>query len=71
MLGMEAVAERMSDNLVGHDPAMPGVGQSAQTFVTTRCFEYGLQVAMLTSNGVFVCWRSNGQVQWGLLFQTK
>src|SRR5258708_15495709 len=30
MLGVEAVAERMGDHLVGHHPAMPGVGQTAQ-----------------------------------------
>jgi hypothetical protein len=29
MLGMEAVAERMGDHVVGHHPTMPGVGKTA------------------------------------------
>src|SRR5437667_564956 len=39
MLGVEAVAERMGDNLVGHHPTMPSVGKTAQAVVTTRCRE--------------------------------
>lgn len=30
MVGLEAMAERMADYLVGHHPGMPGVSQPAQ-----------------------------------------
>ena len=30
MLGVEAVAERMGDHVVGHHPTVPGVGKTAQ-----------------------------------------
>src|SRR5437868_764669 len=49
MLGVEAVAERMGDNLVGHHPTMPSVGKTAQAVVITRCLEDGLHSFMLTS----------------------
>src|SRR5207247_6458339 len=39
MLGVEAVAERMGDHVVGHNPTMPGVGKTAQAVVATRRLE--------------------------------
>ena len=42
MLGMETVAERMGDHLVGHHPTMPGFGKTAQAVVTTRRLEDSL-----------------------------
>src|SRR5690348_9104612 len=41
MLGMETVAERMADYLIGHHPAMPGVCKAVQALVATRCLEHG------------------------------
>jgi hypothetical protein len=35
MLGVEAVAERMTDNVVGHHPTMPGGGKAAQAVDST------------------------------------
>jgi hypothetical protein len=35
MLRVEAVAERMTDNVVGHHPTMPGVGKTAQAVAST------------------------------------
>jgi hypothetical protein len=49
MLGVEAVAERMGDNLVGHYPTMPSVSKTAQALITTRCLEDCLHSSMLTS----------------------
>ena len=34
LLGVEAVAEGMADDLVGHNSRVPRVGQAAQAFVT-------------------------------------
>jgi hypothetical protein len=42
MLGVEAVAERMGDHVVGHHPTMPGVGKTAQAVVATRRLEDSL-----------------------------
>jgi hypothetical protein len=39
MLGMETVAERMADYLVGHHPPMPSIGKTVQALVTTRGLE--------------------------------
>src|SRR6266566_1655513 len=36
MLGVEAVAERMADHVIGHHPTMPGVGKTAQAVLATR-----------------------------------
>ena len=43
MLGMETVAERMADHIVGHHPVMPGVGKTAQAVNSTRCLEDSTQ----------------------------
>ncbi len=48
MLGVEAVAERMGDHVVGHHPTMPGVGKTAQAVVATRRLEYSLHASMMT-----------------------
>ena len=45
MLGMEAVAESVSDYLVGHHPMMPGGGKPAQAIVATRCLEDSLHTS--------------------------
>jgi hypothetical protein len=47
MLGVEAVAEGMGDNVVGHHPTMPGVGKAAQAVVSTRRFEDSLHGSMM------------------------
>ena len=47
MLGVEAVAERMGDHVVGHHPTMPGVGKTAQAVVATR-LEDSLHASMMT-----------------------
>src|SRR5215471_7773435 len=48
MLGVEAVAERMGDHVVGHHPTMPGVGKTAQAVVATRRLEDSLHASMMT-----------------------
>src|SRR6266567_6821079 len=48
MPGVEAMAERMGHNVVGHHPLMPGVSKSAQAVVATRCLEDSLHVPMMT-----------------------
>ena len=51
MLRMEAVAERMSDYLVGHHPTMPGIGKTPQALVATRCLEDSFHTYMITILG--------------------
>jgi ABC-type lipoprotein release transport system permease subunit len=48
MLGVEAVAERMSDHVVGHHPTMPGVGKTAQAVIATRRLEDSSHAFMMT-----------------------
>jgi hypothetical protein len=48
MLGVEAMTERMADDVVGHHPTMPGVGKAAQAVVATRRFEDSLHASMMT-----------------------
>jgi hypothetical protein len=48
MLGVEAVAERMGDHVVGHHPTMPGAGKAAQTVVATRRLENSLHSSIMT-----------------------
>ena len=48
MLGVEAVAEGMSDHLVGHHPTMPGISKTAQAVVATRRLEDSLHKYMMT-----------------------
>ena len=43
MVGVEAVAERMGNHVVGHHPAVPGVGETAQAGDATRRLEDSLQ----------------------------
>src|SRR5271170_3824182 len=47
MLGVEAVAEGMADQVVGHHPTMPGFGKAAQAVVSTRRFEDSLHGSMM------------------------
>ena len=48
MLGVEAVAERMADHVVGHHPTMPGAGKAAQAVVATRRLENSLHASIMT-----------------------
>jgi hypothetical protein len=48
MLGVEAVAERMADHVVGHHPTMPGAGKTSQAVVATRCLEDSLHASIMT-----------------------
>src|SRR4029077_9217056 len=48
MLGVEAVAERMADNVVGHHPTMPGIGKTAQAVLATRRLKDSLHGSMMT-----------------------
>ncbi len=48
MLGVEAVAERMADNLVGHYATMPSCGETLQAIVATRCLEDSLHAFTMT-----------------------
>jgi hypothetical protein len=48
MLWVEAMAERMGYDVVGHHPLMPGVSKTTQAFVATRCLEDRLHVSMMT-----------------------
>jgi hypothetical protein len=48
MLGVEAVAERMGDHVVGHHPTMPGVGKTAQAVIATRRLEDRSHAFMMT-----------------------
>src|SRR5581483_6257294 len=59
MLGMEAVAERMGDNLVGHHPTMPCVGKAAQAVVTTRCLKDGLHSVHVNNRRLFASHSTN------------
>ena len=45
MFGVEAVAERMGDLVVGHHPTMPGVCKTAQAVVATRRLEDSLHAS--------------------------
>ena len=48
MLGVEAVAERMADHLIGHHPTMPGAGEMAQAVVATGRLKDSLHASMMT-----------------------
>jgi hypothetical protein len=48
MLGVEAVAERVADHVVGHHPTMPGAGKTAQAVVATRRLENSLHASIMT-----------------------
>jgi hypothetical protein len=45
---VEAMAKRMSHDVVGHHPIMPGVSKTAQAFVATHWLEDSLHVPMMT-----------------------
>jgi hypothetical protein len=47
MLRMVTVTERVGNHFVGHHPTMPGLGETAQAFVATCCFENGLHFTMM------------------------
>jgi hypothetical protein len=48
MLGVEAVAERMADHVVGYHPTVPGGGKTSQAVVATRCLEDSLHASIMT-----------------------
>ena len=48
MLRVEAMAERMGYDFVGHDALMPSVGKTAHAVVATRGLEENLHVPMMT-----------------------
>jgi hypothetical protein len=48
MLGMEAVAERMADHVVGHHSTMPGAGKTAQAVASTRRLEDSVHGSIVT-----------------------
>jgi hypothetical protein len=49
MLGMEAVAERMGDDLVSHHSTMPGGGKTAQAIASTRRLKDSLHSYIMTT----------------------
>ena len=50
VLRVEAVAERMADHFVGHYPAMPGLGEAAQTADAARRIEDSAHTGMITKH---------------------
>ena len=48
VLGVEAVAERMDHNSVGHHPMMPSRSKTAQAVVATRRLEDSLHTFIMT-----------------------
>ena len=48
MLGVEAVAEGMADELVGHHPGVPRLGQTQQSFVAAGCLVHAGHDAIMT-----------------------
>src|SRR5580704_1397182 len=48
MPGVEAVAERMGDNIVSHNPTVPGVGKTTQAVDAAGCREHSLHIAIIT-----------------------
>ena len=49
MLRVEAMAERMGHDIVGHDTLMPCVSKAAQAVVATGCIKNSLHVPMMTT----------------------
>jgi hypothetical protein len=49
MLGVEAVAERVADHVIGHHPTMPGVGETAQAVAATHRLKDILHASMITT----------------------
>jgi hypothetical protein len=47
MLGVEAVAERVGDHVVGHHPTVPSVGKTAQAVDATSRLEDSLHASMI------------------------
>src|SRR5215470_6901477 len=48
MLGVEAVAERMADHVVGHHPTMPGIGKPEQAIHSIHRLEDSLHRSIMT-----------------------
>jgi hypothetical protein len=48
MLGVETVAERMTDYFIGHHPAMPGSSKKTQAVDAPRCLEDSAHASMMT-----------------------
>jgi hypothetical protein len=48
MPGMETVAERMADYVVGHHPTMPCFGKTPQSLVAPRRLEDATHASMMT-----------------------
>jgi len=49
VLGVESVAERMTDHVVGHHPTMPCAGETLQSLVATCRIEDTLHRSMMTA----------------------
>src|SRR5689334_17069751 len=47
-MGVEAVAERMRDHLVGHYATVPGFGKTSQTLAASRSLEHRLHPSIMT-----------------------
>jgi hypothetical protein len=56
MLGVEPVAEGMGDNLVSHNPTMPGTGKTAHALLAARRLEDSFHAPMIAN----VWCRGNG-----------
>jgi hypothetical protein len=54
MLGMEAVAERVADDFVGHHPTMPALGKTPHAVHSTRRFEDALHALYNDNRPVFL-----------------
>ena len=48
MLGVEPVAERMADHVVGYHATVPGVGKTAHSVHSTRRLEDSLHASIMT-----------------------
>lgn len=48
MIGLEPVAEGVSDDFIGHHALVPGVGKAAHAVHAARGFEEGLHADMMT-----------------------
>jgi hypothetical protein len=48
MLGVEAVAERMANHVIGHHPTMPGIGKTVQAVLATHRLKHCSHAFMMT-----------------------
>src|SRR5262245_53305110 len=76
MPGVEAVAERMGHDVVGHHPLMPGVSKTAQAFIATRCLEDSLHVTHDDNHFVLMQERRRRvhrgrEIRWGTTYGSR